>query len=466
MTRACAWWLCLLLLACPKPRSSGITVGDFSVEVSIAPDPPTTGDNQLRVTLRDSAGKPVDGAQLAFEYDMPAMGAMPEMKGGGDVRPEGEGRYVITYPLSMAGDWYLTLGVDAPGRGHAALRLKVSPPRPGFVVEGQRGGAGVGQRLIEVPTDRRQMIGVTFAPVETRPLAITIRAAGRVEVDERKLSEVTLKYEAYVQKLLVAETGKAVKAGTPLLSLYSPDLLAAEEELLATRRSGGAKEIVEAAARRLAYWDISREQLSELERKGQADGRVTVAAPTSGVVLEKLVVEGAHVMPGQTLYRIGDLGRIWIQTALYERDTPLVSVGQAAKVTLPALPGIWLGARINFIAPTVDEKTRTLEARLELVQADLRLKPGMFADVAIEAPLGDRLSVPDSALLLSGGHSYAFVDRGEGRLEAVEVRVGARAGDYAEVTAGLDGGERVATGATFLLSSEAKLRDALPRWSQ
>jgi Cu(I)/Ag(I) efflux system membrane fusion protein len=395
---------------------------------------------------------------------MPAMGAMPEMKGGGEAKAEGGGRYIITYQLPMQGDWYLAVGVEAPGHPHASLRLKVSPPRKGFSVESKGALAKTAAKSIEVSPERQQLIGLTFGIVEERPLAIRVRAAGRVAVDERKLADVTLKYEAYVENLFVGETGKAVKQGQPLLRLYSPDLLAGEEELLTARKSGAAPEIVSAAERRLAYWGLTREQIAEQERQGRADGRMTVFAPASGVVIEKAVVEGAHVMPGTNLYRIGNLGRVWVQAAVYERDAPFVSVGQPAKVSWPSLAGEPSEARVSFVAPTVDEKTRTLEARLELGNAKLLLKPGMFADVVIEAPLGVRLSVPDSALLLSGEHRYAFVDRGEGRLEPVEVEVGALAGDYDEVKSGLAKGDRVATGATFLLSSEAKLRDALPRW--
>jgi Cu(I)/Ag(I) efflux system membrane fusion protein len=364
----------------------------------------------------------------------------------------------------MQGDWYLTLSVDVPGHARASMKLKVSPPRRGFAVESKGAASQTAPKGIEVSPERQRLIGVTFDTVEERPLAFTVRAAGRVAVDERKLADVTLKYEAYVEKLFVGETGKAVKEGQPLLRLYSPDLLAAEEELLTARKSGAAAEIVSAAERRLTYWGINREQIAELERRGKADGRVTVFAPASGVVIEKAVVEGAHAMPGTNLYRIGNLGRVWVQAAVYERDAPFVSVGQPARVSLPSLTREPTEASVSFVAPTVDETTRTLEARLEVANAKLLLKPGMFADVLIEVPLGVRLSVPDSALLLSGQHRYAFVDRGEGKLEPVEVEVGALAGDYDEVKSGLAKGDRVATGATFLLSSEAKLRDALPRW--
>jgi len=468
MTRDIARLLALVLVgsafSCAKQQATAVKAADLDVQIAIEPDPPTTGKNRLRISIRDASGKPVDGAQLEFEYSMPAMGSMPEMKGGGEVKAEGGGRYIVTYALPMQGDWHLTISVDVPGHARASMKLKVSPPRRGFAVESKGAASQTALRGIEVSPERQRLIGVTFDTVEERRLASTVRAAGRVVVDERKLADVTLKYEAYVEKLFVGETGKAVKEGQPLLRLYSPDLLAAEEELLTARKSGAAPEIVSAAERRLTYWGLNREQIGELERRGKADGRVTVFAPASGVVIEKAVVEGAHAMPGTNLYRIGNLGRVWVQAAVYERDAPFVSLGQPAKVSVLSLAGEPSEASVSFVAPTVDEKTRTLEARLELANAKLLLKPGMFADVLIEVPLGVRLSVRDSALLLSGEHRYAFVDRGEGRLEPVEVEVGALAGDYDEVKSGLAKGNRVATGATFLLSSEAKLRDALPRW--
>lgn len=435
--------------------------GDLAVELSIAPDPPRTGENRLLVKVTDAAGKPVDDAILAFVWDMPAMGSMPEMKGAGNVKTTGGGRYTVSYPLAMNGDWFLTLGIDAPGHGHRELRMKVATSRPGLIVE-PSGGDGA-SNTIQVSLERQQLIGVRFGTVEPRPLSVKLRAAGRVAVDERNVFDVTLKYEAYVQKVHVGETGKKVRARQPLATVYSPDLLSAEEELLNARRVGTSAALTSGLERRLAYWDLRPAQIEAVERAGKADGRVVIVAPAGGVVLEKNVVEGTRVEAGRSLYRIGNLGRVWIHAAVYERDASLVSVGQPARVVVPALPEP-LDARVSFVAPTVDEKTRTIEARLEVVNPRLSLKPGMFTDVVIEAPMGTRLSVPDSALLVSGEHRYAFVDRGGGHLQPVEVEVGALCGDFDEVRGGLSAGDRVATSATFLLSSEAKLRDALPRW--
>ena len=389
-------------------------LGDLTVKLVSNPDPPRTGDNHLTVTLQDGSGRSVDGARLAFVWDMPAMGVMPEMKGTGQISVEGGGRYVVTYPLAMAGDWYLTLAIDAPGHAHQELKIKVATGRSGIAIEASA-PAGTSSGF-SVSSERRQLIGVKLATVEQRPLALTMRAAGRVAVDERNVADVTLKYEAFIQKVYVGETGKTVRKGQPLCLVYSPDLLSAEEELLAARRSGASGALAGGLERRLASWDLSPSQIQALENAGKADGRLTIPAPASGVVLDKSIVEGARVEAGTTLYRIGNLGRVWIQAAIAERDAGLVSVGQPGQVRVGAISEP-LAARVTFVAPTVDEKTRTIGARLELANPRLALKPGMFAEVVIDAPLGPRLAVPDSAVLLSGEHHYVFVDRGGGTFQ-------------------------------------------------
>jgi Cu(I)/Ag(I) efflux system membrane fusion protein len=462
----------VLLAACAKKRDieGALHAGDMLVRLSLDPDPPRAGDNALLVELTDAQGKPVDGAQLGFVYDMAAMGSMPEMKGGGDVKAMSSGKYQIIYPLSMLGDWTLTLGIDAPGHPHAELRFKVSPPRKGYTVE-SRGAMPVREGTaqgLDVTPERQQLIGVVFAKVERRPLSLSLRASGRVEVDETQVHDVVLKYDAYVEKLLVDQTGQHVKAGQPLLVLYSPELLSSERDYLVAVKSGalaGSEQLVRAAEERLKLWGFSASQFAELRKRGTAEPRVTIRSPADGTVLEKNVVAGTKTMAGSALYRIGNLGRIWVLADLFESDAPYVRAGLPATMTLPYASGVSWKGTVQFVYPTVDEKTRSLHARLAFPNARLALKPGMFADVKVEVPLGTRLAVPDNALLASGEHRYAFVKRGEGQLQAVEVRTGALAGEYDEVLDGLVEGEEVATQATFLLSSEAQLRSALPRWS-
>jgi len=474
MRRTALPLILLVAASCSKPPAAQSTAaGDLKVDLALAPDPPTTGDNRLLVTLRDPSGKPVDGARLAFQYLMPAMGQMAEMKGGGTTEALGNGRYSIRYPLQVNGDWTLTLGIEAPGHTPTQVRLTVSPPRKGFTLEtgGAVGGTteapGLGKPL-EISPYRQQLLGVRFATAGQRELTRSFRGFGRVEVDERQLADVTLKYEAYVEALSVAETGRTVRSGEPLLTLYSPDLLSAEEEFLESARvasEDGAKGLQAAVGRRLRLWGLNDSDLQRLRLKGQSDGRLTLRSPASGVVLEKNVVTGSRVMPGEVLYRIGNLGRVWVQAQFYESEAPFVAVGQPASVSLGAVPGEVIEGRVSFVAPRVDEKTRTLQARIEVANPRLLLKPGMFADVRVERALGRVLSVPSTALLMSGEHRYAFVQREPGRLQPVEVMVGATAGDFTEVRSGLREGDRVVVGPTFLLGSEAQLRDAMPRWS-
>ncbi len=476
----------LAAAACGKPAARTVAAGPLKTQLSIDPDPPYAGENRLHVTLRDEQGRPVDGAKVSLAYDMPAMGAMPEMKGRGESRPLGDGRYEIDYQLPMEGDWAVTVDVAAPDRPPQRIQLEISPPRRGFTVVGEtaaKAGGGMSgmpgmggappapgaENVLEIPPERQQLIGVTYGTVEERPLSVRLRAAGHVQVDERALADVTLRYEIYVEQLFVAETGKRVAAGQPLLRAYSPDLLSAERELLQVEGGGlpvGAhpNALVRAARERLRFWELGEAQIAALERSGKADGTIVVHAPASGVVLEKDVVEGTHAMPGMVLYRIGNLGRIWVQAEMYEYDAPFVAVGEPATVKLPALGERAYEARVTFVAPTLDVKTRTLAARLELHNPGLELKPGMFAEVDVDRPLGTRLAVPDAALILSGEHRYVFVDRGEGKLQPLEVRVGALSDGWDELLAGLRKGDRVVTGANFLVASEAQLRGVVARW--
>jgi len=465
--------LLALLAACSKSKTTSadaLRAGDLLVEIALDPDPPRAGDNVLHVTVKDAQGKPVDGAHVGLVYDMPAMGAMPEMKGNGESKALGGGKYDVSYSLSMLGDWSITLGIEAPGHPPAELRFKVSPPRKGYTVESRGAGGAAregGPQLLEVTPERQQLIGVVYAKVERRPLSLSLRAHGRVEVDETQVADVVLKYDAYVEKLFVSQTGQPVKAGQPLLALYSPDLLSSERDYLVALHSEGVPgrdQLVRAAEERLRLWGLSSEQMADLRKRGKAEPRITIHSPASGVVLEKNVVAGTRAMAGNVLYRIGNLGRIWVVADLFESDAPYVQAGQPATMRLPWASGAtWKGV-VQFVYPTVDEKTRAVRARLAFPNAQLSFKPGMFVDVNVHVPLGNRLAVPDNALLASGEHRYAFVKRGEGQLQATEVKVGAMAGDYDEVLAGLSEGEEVATQATFLLSSEAQLRSALPRW--
>jgi membrane fusion protein, copper/silver efflux system len=470
---AAALALCWVLAAgCQKSSPSvPVRVGDFLVSVRLIPDPPSAGENQLVLQLRDAHGTPVDGAGLDFVVSMPAMGAMAEMRSGGQVIARGDGVYDVRYPLRMQGDWTIVLRMTAPGHDAAELRLRVSPPRKGVVFETPGEAAATASTrdggpggTIDVSPARQQLIGVTWGRAERRPITLRLRVPGKVEVDETRLADVTLRYAAFVEKLHVSQVGQSVRQGEPLLTLYSPELFGAEQDFLVASR-GGSAQLVAAAEERLRLWGLTAEQLRNLAQRGTAEPRVTVRSPVSGVVLTKNVVEGTRAETGMALYRIGNLGRVWVLADFFQRDASVLSVGQRASMTVPGLPGASWTGQVSFLYPTVDERTRALRVRVEFGNSEAALRPGMYSDVVVEVPLGERLSVPDSALLRSGAHAYVFVRRGTGRLQPVEVEPGVSNGEFTELLSGVEAGNEVATAATFLLSSEAQLRDALPRWS-
>ena len=301
-----------------------------------------------------------------------------------------------------------------PSRGGVVLFLLVLAGAGAVVVFLSRGrgtaaagshghtatAAAAGDSLREVrlaPADARR-IGVTFAEVTRTPFGRPVRAVAEVTTDETRLTTVTLKVDGWVERLHVNFTGQEVRRGEPLVDLYSPMLVTAQEELLLARRLGGdvsagtadaqrgASGLAEAARRRLRYWDVPPEAIEKVERTGQASRTVTLRAPVTGIVLEKLVQEGQRVMAGDPLLRIADLSTIWVEGEVFERDLPYVRVGQPATVDLQALPGETREGPITYVYPTLDPSTRTARVRVELPNPRLALKPGMYATLRFAAP--------------------------------------------------------------------------------
>lgn len=325
-----------------------------------------------------------------------------------------------------------------------------------------------------ISPERLQSIGVKFEPAARRPLDHIIRTVGRVEVDERLLSRVTIKLEGWVDRLFVNYTGELVKQGQKLFTLYSPELVATQEEYLIALRSSrslgksefpevatGAKALLEASRRRLVLWDIEPRHIRDLERTGQVLTTLPIHAPQNGTVINKTAVEGLHTKPGDELYTIADLSRIWIMGDIYEYELPLIAIGQTASVSLSYAPEVSLKARIGFIYPTVDPQTRTAKVRFELDNPGERLKPGMYTNLELKVPLGVRLVVPKDAILESGERRIVFIHLGGGRLEWRKATIGQRSGDWVEILEGVQEGEHVVTSANFLIDSESQLKAAV-----
>jgi len=326
--------------------------------------------------------------------------------------------------------------------------------------------------IITLSAEKRQLIGVRTAIVERKTIDRRIRTVGKVEVDETKLAFVNTKVSGWVKKLFIASTGQAVVKGQPLLSLYSPDLVSAQEEYLLAFRAvrtgatGGAipeisasqRSLLESAKRRLLLWDITEEQIAELERTDAPRTDMTVFAPLDGIVLEKMVLEGAYVVPGMNLYRIADLSRIWVLADVYEYEVPLIHTGEAASVTLSYDPGRVVQASVSYIYPTLDPMTRTVKVRLVMQNPGLIFKPEMFANVEIAVSPGARLVIPTEAVLDSGTRQIVYVEKQEGVYEMRQVKLGVRGDKYVEALSGVHAGEKVVTSGNFLIDSESQLR--------
>ncbi|HLE82889.1 MAG TPA: efflux RND transporter periplasmic adaptor subunit [Thermoanaerobaculia bacterium] len=323
---------------------------------------------------------------------------------------------------------------------------------------------------------RRQQIGVTTARVELRPLAVPVRAAGGVTYDQTRLTDVTLKVGGWIDELYADRLGQRVKEGEPLFTLYSPDLfetqqnyIEALEKMQSARKlasSLSADFLLEARRQRLRLADLGPDQLERLEERGLPVERVPILAPASGYVIEKNVVAGAAVAPGTRLLRIAGLDRVWVEAEIYESELGLLAVGDAATVTLPHLPGRSFAGRIAFVYPWLDGATRTGRVRIELGNPGLALKPEMYAEVVLEPTLGERLAVPEEAILYAGDRHYVFLDLGQGRLRPQAVTLGQWAGEWVEVLDGLEPGETVVTSGNFLIAAEARLKLALDHWSE
>jgi Cu(I)/Ag(I) efflux system membrane fusion protein/cobalt-zinc-cadmium efflux system membrane fusion protein len=354
--------------------------------------------------------------------------------------------------------------VDAGGEQPDASDMPAAPPSMDPEMVDPRASVNLDLR-------RQQLIGVRTAAVERAAVSRTIRTVGLVRYDETRLADVNLKLEGWIHDLYVDYTGKLVQRGDPLFTLYSPELLTTQQEYLLALKSRDqmqesqiadareyADRLVASARQRIALWDLPADQMQALDESRQAPTTVTFRSPVTGYVIEKQAIAGMHVMPGQLLYKIADLSRVWIEADVYEQEMSLMSVGRSAAVMLDAYPGERFDARVIYIYPYVEENTRTVRVRFELANPAGRLKPGMYANVELQAPLGMSTTIPANALLDSGSRQLVFVAEGDGYFQPRDVKVGQRLGDRVRILEGVQEGEMVAMDATFFLDSESQLR--------
>jgi Cu(I)/Ag(I) efflux system membrane fusion protein len=318
----------------------------------------------------------------------------------------------------------------------------------------------VSSGVVTILADRREAFGILTTPATVAPLRRSIRAVGRVTYDETRLTDVTLKLKGWIAQLDANATGQHVRRGQRLLSLYSPELYAAQQEYLAALGSPALEGLVGAARRKLELWGMTGQQISDVGKRGKPLENVPILAPASGYVIEKNVVEGAAVEAGQRLFRIAALDEVWVEAEVYEGDLPMVTSGQLATITLSYLPGAAIVGKVAYVYPYLDPTNRTARVRIALPNKDLALKPDMYATVELSADLGPRLQIPVSAVVYTGTRRIAFVDIGEGRLQPVEVELGVRNAEMVEVVRGLTAGQPVVVDGNFLVAAESRIRSA------
>ena len=356
---------------------------------------------------------------------------------------------------------------DKPGKSPMGMDL----------VPVYEGEASAGPSIVIDPVTM-QNIGVQTVPVRQENLYRAIRSVSHVDYNEETFSRVNIKYGGWIERMYVDQTGQPVRAGQPMLEIYSPELVSTQEEyLLAYRNSrklgessvesiaSGARSLLKAARRRLQYWDITEEQIQALEKRGTVTKTMTIYAPSDGFVVQKHAEQGMRVMPGMDLYRLADLSTVWLYAHFYEHEAPWIKQGQMVEMELPYNPGKMYRGRVDYVYPYLDQQTRDVKVRLVFPNPRLELKPNMYANVNLKVHMGNAVTVvPDEAVIRSGTRDMVFVALGGGKFEPREVVVGVKGeGGLVQILSGVAPNEEVVTSAQFLLDSESRLKEAIQK---
>jgi Cu(I)/Ag(I) efflux system membrane fusion protein len=324
---------------------------------------------------------------------------------------------------------------------------------------------------VHISVEEARLLGIRTTLVKSGSLTTTVRAPGRVEVNEEKLHHVHPKIEGWVEELFVKTVGEEVRAGDPLFSIYSPQLVAAQEEYLVALRSrealagatseatAGIDRLISASRDRFRLWDVPEDEVRELERTRRVQRALTLRAHIGGFVMNRGVAAGQKVMPGDDLYVVADLSTVWIIADISERDISRISVGQRVSARFAGRPGKTFGGVVTYIYPYLDETTRTVRLRVQIVNDGLLLKPGMFGEIEIGGPSAEtRLLAPVDAVMITGERNLVFVESAPGAFTPVEVKLGEAGGGYYEILEGLKEGDTIVERGAFFLDSESKLR--------
>ena len=382
-----------------------------------------------------------------------SMDLVPVMKKeGGEATPQPQGEEI------KGGE------KKAPGG-----QMQGMPGMPGMK-EGQMKGGEKPSEFV-VPVERQQQIGVRYAKVERKPLRHTIRAVGLIVPDKTRNWQFVSRVDGYVQKLQVTGPGEVVDKNAPLMSIYSPDLLSSEREfveLLRMRDEAKSKDaretpqrLIESAKRRLQLWNVTEQQIAELEKTRKASDTLTLFSPFRGIVQSVPVEQGKNVKIGDMLVEVADLSVVWVWAEFYENELSMLKVGQKFTITAKSYPGEKFEGTLSVINPFLDEMKRTSKVRIDIPNPDFKLQPGMYINAELEMDMGEALTIPVSAVMPTGTRSVVFVDKGQGKLEPRVVQLGTKYADIYEVKSGLQENERVVASANFLIDAESKVQGAL-----
>jgi RND family efflux transporter MFP subunit len=415
----------------------------------------------------DKPGKAPDGMDLVPKYadDQPAPAAQNASSTAASSQPAAGERKILYWYDPMHPQYKADKPGTAPDCGMDLV--------PKYANE-QSSPAAMAPGSVMISPEKQQLIGVRTAQVERQSLVRDVRTTGQVITDETKIAHVHVKVMGFVDKVYVDSIGQEIKKGQPLFTLYSPDLVSAEEEYLIAKRgekylggsqftevSQGSQSLLRSARERLRLWDISNEQIKKLDETGEVSRTLTFYSPITGIVTDRKAFPQTSVNPDTELYTVADLSTIWVNADIYEYEVPFVKPGQRAGMQLSYYPGKTWSGRVTFIYPTVDPTTRTVKARLEFPNPNLQLKPQMFADVQLKVDYGKQIVVPREAVLDSGTEQHVFVVRDNGYFEPRKITTGAKLEGKVVVLSGLRAGETVVTSGNFLIDSESRLKSAM-----
>ena len=496
----------LVMDGCGAKEGEVHLIGNLNVSFWVEPDPPSVGENEFKVKLTDAGGQPVTNASVVIKYFMPAMAGMPAMGSELEAEHSSEGLYSVILNLSMGGTfpWDVTVTVNRKGENPVSGQWRVTPGKKGTpflssggtsedsmemmkMEEGSSMDMGeqdtvmVGKKnkalTFGITPYQQQLIGVKKEAVKIRKLNSIIRTVGHVARNENLISSVNMRFGGWIDTLHIKYVGQKVLKDEPLMSVYSPDLIEAQEEYLQTF---GAREIVSVltaeslekskwqrndlrrgAELKLRLLGMTDEQMTGILKRKRPDLSVLIRSPRTGYVVEMNTMEGSHFKTGTDLFIIADLSSVWVHAEVYEFEAPLVKIGQEARIYLTYDSGTTYRGKIQYIYPSVDQDTRTVKLQIEFPNPELKLKPGMYVNVEIAVDAGEGITVPRSAVLTTGTRHLVFVDRGNGRFEPRDSSVAGRSNEYYLVSEGLKEGEVVVTSANFLIDSEAQMRGVL-----